>query len=76
MKNKIIAVVVVALAAAFYFGYLRVKVPSMKQVEKAMPVQVDSAKTEKLAEIKDKAGKAISAAEKELKKPDDKTGQK
>ena len=70
MKRKITLMLVVVIAAAFYFGYLKFKAPSMNQIEKALPVQVDTGKEQQLVEIKDKTKNAISAATKELKKPD------
>ena len=73
MKRKVLVLLVVLIAAAFYFGYLRLRAPSLKEVERAMPVQVDSAKKEQITEMKDKTKKAISAASKELKKPSENT---
>ena len=62
MRQRITLLIVVAVGGAFYFGYLRFKAPSLKQIERALPVQVDAGKERHLAKMKDKTKKAISAA--------------
>jgi len=70
MNRTVVLFLVVAVVAAFYFGYLKFREPTLKQIEQALPVQVVTEKERHLAEMKDKTKKAISAASKEMKKPD------
>jgi len=70
MNRKVVLVLALVIAAAFYFGYLKLREPSLKQIEQALPVQVVPEKERHLAEMKEKTKKAISAASKEMKKPD------
>ncbi|MBI4056274.1 MAG: hypothetical protein HY399_01855 [Elusimicrobia bacterium] len=70
-KRKLILLIIVA--AAFYFGYLKLRQPSFKDIQQALPVQLDPRKGKQMAKtaekVKEKANRAISAVEKELQKP-------
>ncbi|MBI4051296.1 MAG: hypothetical protein HY400_02200 [Elusimicrobia bacterium] len=71
-KKRITIMLVLAAGAAFYFGFLRIRKPSLKQIEQALPVEVNPQKKKEVAQktetMKRKTKKAVSAAKKELKK--------
>ncbi|MBI4051295.1 MAG: hypothetical protein HY400_02195 [Elusimicrobia bacterium] len=67
MKKLIILAIV---AAAVYYGYIKFKMPSQKEIERVLPVQIDPRKgkqlVEKAKDVQEKANKVTEAVQ-ELK---------